>query len=87
LDYADGREAKTGIGKWIAFHNGARPHRALGYRMPMALWRHGQTVKTGGAGCGPVDTQERTPQAHGNSGEKLLRQLERGRAARAAESN
>jgi putative transposase len=36
--YADGREARAGIGAWIIFYNGRRPHQALGYRTPMAVW-------------------------------------------------
>ena len=55
MGYADGREARTGIGRWIAFYNERRPHQALGYRTPMALWRGGQIAKTGAAGCGHVD--------------------------------
>jgi putative transposase len=39
--YADGREAKAGIGAWVAFYNSAQPHQALGNRTPMALWREG----------------------------------------------
>jgi putative transposase len=39
--YADGREAGAGIAKWIAFYNGSRPHQALGYKTPMAVWREG----------------------------------------------
>jgi len=38
---ADGREAKTGIGQWIAFYNSQCPHAALGHRMPIAVWRDG----------------------------------------------
>jgi len=41
--YADGREARAGIGAWIAFYNTRRPHQALGNRMPMAVWRAGVT--------------------------------------------
>ncbi len=37
--YADGREARSGIGGWIAFYNERRPHQALANRTPMALWR------------------------------------------------
>ena len=37
--YADGREARAGIGAWIAFYNTRRPHSALGHRTPMAVWR------------------------------------------------
>ena len=39
--YADGREAHAGIGSWIAFYNGRRPHQALGHRTPIAVWRDG----------------------------------------------
>ena len=39
--YADGREARAGIAKWIDFYNGQRPHKALGHRTPMAVWREG----------------------------------------------
>jgi putative transposase len=37
--YADGREAARGIAEWIAFYNERRPHQALDYRTPMAVWR------------------------------------------------
>jgi putative transposase len=39
--YADGRQAKAGIGAWIAFYNLRRPHQALANRTPMAVWRDG----------------------------------------------
>jgi putative transposase len=39
--YADGREAKAGIGEWIRFYNETRLHQALGYRAPMAIWHNG----------------------------------------------
>jgi putative transposase len=39
--YADGHEARAGIGQWFAFYNGRRPHQALGYRTPMNVWREG----------------------------------------------
>ena len=45
--YADGREAKTGIGEWIAFYNTRRPHQALANRAPMAVWREGVTGALG----------------------------------------
>lgn len=41
--YADGREARAGIGAWIAFYNTRRPHQALSNRTPMAVWRAGVT--------------------------------------------
>ena len=39
--YADGHEAKAGIGEYFAFYNERRLHQALGYRTPMAVWREG----------------------------------------------
>ena len=45
--YADGREARAGIGAWIAFYNTRRPHQALGNRTPMAVWRDGVTGALG----------------------------------------
>ena len=38
---ADGRQAKAGIGAWLAFYNHWRPHQALANRTPMAVWRDG----------------------------------------------
>ena len=37
--YADGREAKAGIGEYFAFYNERRLHQSLAYRAPMAVWR------------------------------------------------
>ena len=45
--YADGREARAGIGAWMAFYNDRRPHQALGNRTPMAVWRDGVTGALG----------------------------------------
>src|ERR1019366_2572782 len=39
--YADGREARAGIGGWIEFYNHRRPHQAMGYQRPMAVRREG----------------------------------------------
>jgi putative transposase len=49
--YADGREARAGIGAYVAFYNERRLHQALGYRAPMAVWREG-AARTA---CGHVD--------------------------------
>jgi putative transposase len=37
-DYATPREARQGIGDWMAFYNGSRPHQALGYRTPAEVY-------------------------------------------------
>jgi putative transposase len=39
--YADGREARAGIGEWLTFYNHRRPHQALANRTPMTVWRDG----------------------------------------------
>ena len=39
--YADGREARAGIGAWMKFYNEDRPHQAMDNQMPMAVWRAG----------------------------------------------
>ena len=39
--YADGREARAGIGFWMKFYNEDRPHQAMDNQMPMAVWRAG----------------------------------------------
>ena len=46
--YADGREARAGIGAWMTFYNERRPHQAMGNKMPMAVWRDG-IMETGAA--------------------------------------
>ncbi len=45
--YADGREARTGIGAWFAFYNTRRPPQALAIRTPMAVWDAGVTGALG----------------------------------------
>jgi putative transposase len=39
--YADGREARAGIGQWIESYNHRRPHQALSNQRPMNVWREG----------------------------------------------
>ena len=39
--YADGREARIGIGRWIDFYNHRRPHQAMSNQRPMNVWRNG----------------------------------------------
>ena len=36
--YANGLEARIGIGQWFRFYNDSRPHQALGYKTPAATW-------------------------------------------------
>jgi len=45
--YANGPEARAGIGAWIEFYNRGRPHQALGNRTPMTVWRAGVTGTLG----------------------------------------
>ena len=52
--YADGREAKAGIGEYFAFYNERRLHQALGYRAPLAVWRDGLAA----AAFGHVDNAD-----------------------------
>jgi putative transposase len=47
-DYADGREAKAGIGEYFAFYNERRLHQALGYCAPMSIWREGAALSAYG---------------------------------------
>ena len=51
--YADGREARAGIGRWIAFYNEERLHQGLADRTPMAVWREGANPRDPGTN-GPV---------------------------------
>ena len=63
--YADGLEAKAGIGEYFAFYNEQRLHQALGYRPPMAVWREGAPLDA----YGPVDNARAlttSPQADQN---------------------
>jgi len=66
--YADGREARAGIGAWMAFYNERRPHQALANRTPMAVWRTGltavdMTLRLDDAGASPPCPQPHQPQA------------------------
>jgi putative transposase len=42
--YADGREARAGIGRWIDFYNHRRPHQAMNNQQPMNVWRNGMAT-------------------------------------------
>ena len=51
--YADGREARAGIGSWMTFYNFRRPHQAMNNQTPMAVWRAGiGQNRRSGEGCG-----------------------------------
>lgn len=39
--YADGHEARDGIGTWMNFYNHRRPHQAMNNQFPMVAWRVG----------------------------------------------
>ena len=39
--YADGHEARDGIGTWMNFYNNHRPHQAMNNQFPMAVWQAG----------------------------------------------
>jgi putative transposase len=58
--YADGREARAGIGEWLAFYNHRRPHQALANRTPMTVWCNG----AGALGGEAVDMLQRCRVAH-----------------------
>jgi putative transposase len=37
--YANGLEARIGIGQWFRFYNECRPHQGVGYKTPAAAGR------------------------------------------------
>ena len=49
--YADGREARAGIGQWIDFYNHRRPHQAMDNQHPMQVWRDGMEKQAAAAGA------------------------------------
>jgi putative transposase len=59
--YADGHEARAGIGSWIRFYNGRRPHQALGHRPPMTVWRAGVTGPIGPNAVDMMDNARALP--------------------------
>ena len=36
--YANALEARSGISQWFRFYNESRPHQALSYKTPAAVW-------------------------------------------------
>jgi putative transposase len=59
--YANGLEAKIGIGQWISFYNEKRFHSALANRTPMAVWREGQAAVTQGDAGDMMDNPPALP--------------------------
>src|SRR5207245_3388902 len=53
--YAHGREAHAGIASWFAFYNRQRPHQALGYKTPIAVWREGTSGRLGAKAVDMMD--------------------------------
>jgi hypothetical protein len=51
--YADGREARAGIGRWMDFYNPRRPHQAMSKQRPVNAWRDG--MDSGERAAGTVD--------------------------------
>jgi len=49
--YADGRDARAGIGSWMTFYNFRRPHQAMNNQVPMAVWRDGMNKIEAAAGA------------------------------------
>jgi putative transposase len=45
--YADGREARDGIGRWMDFYNYRRPHQSVSNQRPMNVWRGGMEERDG----------------------------------------
>ena len=71
--YGSAREARLGIGRWLAFYNDDRPHQALDYRTPRAVFED--------AACNHVDNAPaalpRYPHDYGhNSNRKVLTNVE-----------
>ena len=62
--YADGREARIGIGEWIAFHNERRLHQALDYRTPMVVCREGAAAAACGHGENALSRKSNPPSPH-----------------------
>jgi putative transposase len=66
--YGSAREARLGIGRWLAFYNDDRPHQALDYRTPRAVFED--------AACNHVDnapaTLSRYPHDYGHSSNRKV---------------
>ena len=45
--YADGHEARDGIGRWMDFYNHRRPHQSMRNQRPINVWRDGMDKRDG----------------------------------------
>src|SRR5450432_2563752 len=81
--YADGREARDGIGSWMNFYSYRRPHQAMNNQFPMAAWRPAWTGSRRRRLCRFAwTTQTRCPHTHSrrkSSSRKLLDLKDKGR--------
>lgn len=65
--YANGLEARIGIGQWFRFYNERRLHQALGYKTPAAAWAAEMSpmdlpLRLDDAGASPTTPQGQQPQ-------------------------
>ena len=60
--YVNALEARIGIGQWIRFYNDGRPHQALGYQTPAAVWAAGVSPVDLPLRLGDADASPTTPQ-------------------------
>jgi putative transposase len=71
--YGSVAEARLGIGGWFAFYNDERPHQALDYRTPRAVFNN-QTCKH--VGNAPASLSRCPHDYRHNSNEKVLTNVE-----------
>jgi putative transposase len=71
--YGSVAEARLGIGGWFAFYNDERPHQALDYRTPRAVFNNHACNHVGNASA----SLSRCPHDYrNNSNEKVLTDVE-----------
>jgi transposase len=61
---ANGLEARIGIGQWLRFYNHSRPHQALGYKTPAAVWAAEVSPVDLPLRLDDADASPTTPQGH-----------------------
>jgi len=77
--YADGHEARAGIGLWMTFYNCRRPHQALNNQTPITVWRAG--IHATGTTAQAVDMTLRLDNANALTTYPQRRQKQQKRAA------